>query len=115
MHFSPPSTPALLTISAQIASSLLSRFAGLNFPMTVNNVPIELQNEIIRLYRLKMSARGGKNSMSQEKRSSVARMNATRRWAIRRLRYGPSGRKPVDTRLASRLEGNPPGVRRSGK
>ena len=108
----PPCLPPLLSPQSQpqIASCLLSRFAGLNCPMTVNDVPIELQNEIIRLHWRKLASRGGKASMSRTKRSLVSRANAKTRWAIRRLRHGPTGRKLVDSRLASRLEGNAPGA-----
>lgn len=77
--------------------------------MRVEDVPIDVQNQIIRLYQLKIASMGGKASMSREKRSYVTTMNAKRRWAIRRLRYGPSGQRPVDVRLRARLEGGAPG------
>jgi hypothetical protein len=35
---------------------------------------------------------------------------ARRAWSLRRWRHGENGRKLVDVRLASRLEGNPPGA-----
>jgi hypothetical protein len=43
-------------------------------------------------------------------RSITSRSFVRRAWQLRRLRYGPSGRRPVDVRLASRLAGNPPGA-----
>ena len=53
--------------------------------------------------------------LSQRARSPIERRltairTAKRRWALRRSRYGPTGRRPVDKRLASRLAGDPPGA-----
>jgi hypothetical protein len=57
-------------------------------------------------------------SIASRARSPLNRRLASLRsvdlgWRVRRLRYGPTGRRPVDVRLRARLEGNPPGAWRN--
>ena len=53
--------------------------------------------------------------LSQRARSPLERRltalrTSKRAWALRRARYGPTGRRLVDKRLASRLQGDPVGA-----
>lgn len=53
--------------------------------------------------------------LSQRARSPLERRltalrTSKKAWALRRQRYGPTGRTLVDKRLASRLEGEPAGA-----
>ena len=53
--------------------------------------------------------------LSQRARSSLERRltairTSKKSWALRRARYGPTGRTLVDKRLASRLAGDPVGA-----
>ena len=53
--------------------------------------------------------------LSQRARSPLERRltalrTSKRAWALRRARYGPTGRTLVDKRLASRLAGDPVGA-----
>ena len=49
-------------------------------------------------------------SRSPLERRLTALRTSKRAWALRRQRYGPTGRRLVDKRLASRLEGEPPAL-----
>jgi hypothetical protein len=75
--------------------------------MRVEDVPPEVQNEIVQRYLRQIAARGGRSGSRLGKRLRALK-NADRVWRLRRARYGPTGRTLVDTRLAARLEGGPP-------
>lgn len=51
----------------------------------------------------------GWRTWDRAKRSLVSRIMAEKGWETRRARYGPSGRKLIDARLAARLDGQKPG------
>jgi hypothetical protein len=57
-------------------------------------------------------------SLLSKRRSPLSRRlsalrHIDRTWQLRRLRYGPTGRRPVDVRLRARLEGGAPGAWRN--
>ena len=64
---------------------------------------------MLREYFRERSSRASRKRSLVERRLTALR-TSKRAWALRRLRYGPTGRRPVDKRLASRLEGEPPGI-----
>ena len=67
--------------------------------MTVQDVPIALQNEIIRGYQLKLAAAGGRACMSRTKRSLLGKMKAASNWRLELTRFdghlGEAGRMVV--------------------
>ena len=75
----------------------------------IEDVSEGLQRQIILRHMHKISARGGKAGSRAAKRLQALR-TAKRAWRVRRLRYGPTGRRPVDVRLRARLEGGDPGA-----
>lgn len=69
-------------------------------------VPPETRLAIIRQYQRELASRAGRAVPKLTRRLNALR-TAAGTWRLRGLRYGPSGRRPVDVRLRSRLAGNP--------
>jgi len=63
---------------------------------------------VIRRYLRFIGSRGGKAGNRLAK-AIQARNQSKNTWRLRRFRHGESGRRLVDRRLASRLEGGPVG------
>jgi hypothetical protein len=64
---------------------------------------------VLREYFRHRASHAARARSPLERRLTALR-TSKRAWALRRLRYGPTGRKPVDKRLASRLAGDPVGA-----
>ena len=67
------------------------------------------RDPVLQEYFRQRASQASRARSPLERRLTALR-TSKRAWALRRARYGPTGRRLVDKRLASRLEGEPAGL-----